>query len=300
MNYIIVTSAKNEEKSLPGLIESVASQSIKPALWVLVDDGSTDKTQEKIEEAIKKYRWIRSIRLETGKRDLNVHIARVIKIGYDFAIEYCKEHSIECDYISFLDADMILKDKDFFKKFISRFEKDKKLAIASGLIESMDTSGTLHEAKNQGDTISCGGMVCRREFLEQIGGFPLSAGQDSVLRAKAIMNGWKIQRFNEIKQIQIRMSSSAEGIKKGYYIRGTIDYYLNYNPAIVVGKAMGYCLKKPHYAGMTYLVGYFGGLMQGKEQINDRAVRRFFYWEKPREILERYSNIFGQRRGCQK
>ena len=60
--YIVVTPCRNEEKNLPNLMQSMTAQTIKPALWVIVDDGSTDRTPEIIEKAKEKYDWIKSIR----------------------------------------------------------------------------------------------------------------------------------------------------------------------------------------------------------------------------------------------
>ncbi len=54
MNYLIVTPVKNEEKDLPGLVESMASQSILPLIWIIMDDGSTDKSPQILQEAEKK------------------------------------------------------------------------------------------------------------------------------------------------------------------------------------------------------------------------------------------------------
>ena len=51
--YILVTAAKNEGKNLPELIQSVAEQTIKPLLWVIVDDASTDNTPQILEDASK-------------------------------------------------------------------------------------------------------------------------------------------------------------------------------------------------------------------------------------------------------
>lgn len=290
--YIVITPCKNEEENLPDLVQSLIKQSITPALWTIVNDGSTDKTPEIINEIKKEYKWIQSIFLEESPRDLTIHISKIEKIGFDFAINYCNEHNINYDFIVFLDADMIIHDIEFIEKLIIEFKKDEHLGIASGNIQIMDISGNLVGGKGRSDTISGGEMICRRECVEDFAGVPLTYAWDSVMRVKAILKGWKIKRFHEIKIIQSRETSSAKGLKKGYYIRGTGDYYLNFNPAVVIGKAMGYCLKKPYYIGIAYFFGYFSSFMLRKEQVNDRAIKRYFYWDKTLEILEYYIKIF--------
>lgn len=44
--YIVVTPCRNEEKNLPNLVQSMTVQTIRSVFWVIVDDGSTDKTPE--------------------------------------------------------------------------------------------------------------------------------------------------------------------------------------------------------------------------------------------------------------
>jgi len=48
--YIVVTPCRNEAKNLPKLVQSITAQTIKPELWVIVDNGSTDKTPELIKK----------------------------------------------------------------------------------------------------------------------------------------------------------------------------------------------------------------------------------------------------------
>jgi len=56
--YLAITPARDEEKLLPGLIESMAAQSRLPDCWIIIDDGSADRTPALIDEAARKYPWI--------------------------------------------------------------------------------------------------------------------------------------------------------------------------------------------------------------------------------------------------
>jgi len=288
--YIVITPCKNEDDNLSDLIQSLVKQSITPVLWIIVDDGSTDKTPEIINEIKKEYKWIQSICLKESPRDLGIHIANVIQTGFDLAKDYCEEHSIKYDFIVFLDADMLIYDTNFFDKLIIEFEKNKLLGIASGAIQIMDLSGNLRDGKRRTDTISGGEMMCRRQCVEDIGGIPITYFWDSVTRVKAILKGWEIRRFNEIKIIQTRATYTAEGSKKGYYLAGTYVYYLNYNPFIVIIKGLIDSLRKPHYTGISYLSGYFNCWIRRKDKINDEEIKNYYYWHKFREIWQYYFN----------
>ena len=43
-NYVVVTPCKNEEKNLLALASSITNNTIKPSLWIILNDGSTDNT----------------------------------------------------------------------------------------------------------------------------------------------------------------------------------------------------------------------------------------------------------------
>ncbi|HVI13696.1 MAG TPA: glycosyltransferase family A protein, partial [Pseudolabrys sp.] len=42
--YMLISPCRDEAQYLRGTLDSVAAQSVPPALWVVVDDGSTDAT----------------------------------------------------------------------------------------------------------------------------------------------------------------------------------------------------------------------------------------------------------------
>jgi len=152
--YIIITPCKNEEKNLPVLVRSLAKQSVTPVLWAILDDGSTDRTPEIIQDAKNKYKWIENICIKKGCRDLTIHISEVINTGLNFAQNFCEYHDLRYDFIVFLDADMIIEDAEFFEQLITEFDKDKNLGIASGEIHYIDDSGNLSNPPSRSDTIS--------------------------------------------------------------------------------------------------------------------------------------------------
>ena len=57
--YAILTPVRDEEEYIRFTLESVVGQAIRPAEWVIVDDGSTDRTGAILDEYAQKYPWIR-------------------------------------------------------------------------------------------------------------------------------------------------------------------------------------------------------------------------------------------------
>ena len=271
--YILVTPCKNEGTNLPNLIRSLTLQTRKPVLWVIVDDGSTDRTPEIIEEAVERQNWIKGIRLDSNNRDLGLNLTQVVKRGFEFAIEYCKNNGIDYKYLGNVDGDITL-EHTFFENIIKEFENDPKLGIASGGTNHIVGDRVIH-AKLRDDEPSGGHMVIRRECYEDCGGIPLSYALDSVLKAKARLRGWKTRRFETAIATEIRDVGSAEGYWKGFMHDGRSDYYLGYHPVHVVIKGMKFC-KRPWYGGIAYLSGYLNSLIRRKDRIADDEVKIYF------------------------
>jgi glycosyltransferase involved in cell wall biosynthesis len=289
-SYVIVTPAKDEEKGLPGLIQSVVEQTIKPKLWVIVDDGSADRTPDILDEAEKKYDWIQTIRLKESVRDLGIHYSNVCTTGFDFAIEYCKKHNMKYDYIGLIDADMILEDV-YFERLIKEFEKNPMIGIASGKVWNI-IGGKMIQSKQRDDLPDGGARLWKRQCFEETDGYLMTYAPDSVSNVKAKLKGWETKSFEEIKVTSIRALGSAEGYWKEFKGFGIYGYYVGFNFIYVIFKGMRYSFKKPYYIGLAFLYGYFSSLILRKKRIDDKEIRHYYQHTRPQEINQYYFKIF--------
>src|SRR3974377_685936 len=81
--YVIITPVRDEEKYVGATIESVISQTLWPAEWVIVDDGSTDRTGEILERHAAQCPWIRVIhRPNRGFRKSGGGVIQAFYDGY--------------------------------------------------------------------------------------------------------------------------------------------------------------------------------------------------------------------------
>lgn len=285
--YILITPVKNEDKNLQNLIESISKQTIKPVLWIIMDDGSIDNTPEIIKEAREKYGWIQCIRLNEGSRDLGLHLAAVIKKGFDFAFTYCRNNKINFEYLGNVDGDIILEES-YIKNLIKKFEEKPKLGIASGSEYVLNGNQAVHINLN---VPSGGAMLVRRKCFEDCGGFPLSYSWDSTLNIKAKLRGWELGRFDDSKAFAARFGRSTEGFLKGYEEGGKHHYYLNFNFFHVILKGLMLSFRKPYYIGLAYLYGYFKSLVLRKEKISDNEIRYYYKHIRPQEIKRYYFDV---------
>lgn len=287
--YILITAAKNEGDNLPKTIQSVAKQTIKPVVWVIVDDGSIDNTPNILKEAREKYEWIQSVRLEEStERDLGFHLSSVVKRAFEFAIDYCKEKELNCEYMGNVDGDIVLEET-FFEKLIKEFVNDNKLGVAgSGTQYIVD--GKIIQPEGREEEPSGGDMLIRRECFEDCGGIQITWGWDSTLKAKAKIRGWKVERFEYVKALETRYVGSVEGYWERYKHKGEAGYYFNLNPIHVILKSIRMMLySNPHYIGIAFLIGYLSSFIRRKKQIEDEEIRCFF-WNKWKKYLS-FNNL---------
>jgi glycosyltransferase involved in cell wall biosynthesis len=273
-DFIIVTPCKNEEESLPDLIKSVLDNTIKPILWVIIDDGSTDSTPSILSKFQKNNEWVVILHEENSERDLSFHYSKIVDNAIKYSLDFCDNKSLICNYIALIDADMILNE-DFFEQIITRLETNPEIGVCSGSAAYYFNGKLVNETGRSQNPI--GGLrVWRRKCFEDSGGFPQSYSADSVSNVLAILAGWKIKKYDDIIGITVRPTTSTEGFWKGYKMRGVSDYYRDYHPIYVVMKAFKYFTKSPFYIGVAYLYGYVYGIIKVKEKIEIPEVRHYY------------------------
>lgn len=281
-NYVVVTPCKNEEKNLLALASSITNNTIKPSLWVILNDGSTDNTCIILNKLEKEYNWIKIIHEKESVRDLGLHYSDIVNKAIRCAFTTCEKRNIRFEYVGLIDADMIL-DKDFFEKIIDRFEKNPNLGVCSGTVAYIYNGQKTLEKGREKHPI--GGLrVWRKKCLENTGWFPTSYSADSVSNVLAILKGWDTRKYEDVIGIQTRRTSSAEGMWKGLITRGKSDFYRDYHPVYVILKFLKYSVKPPFYTGIAYLWGYIIGITLIKNKINIPEVRAY-YRNKHLELL---------------
>src|ERR1039457_7004628 len=84
LRYAIVSPVKDEEKYVERTIRSVLGQTVRPVRWVIVDDGSRDRTPEIVASATRGIDWIDCVRIDRdGKRELGITEIRAFGVGYE-------------------------------------------------------------------------------------------------------------------------------------------------------------------------------------------------------------------------
>lgn len=295
MNYILITPIKNEAKVLPKLIESIKSQTIRPVIWIIVDDNSNDSTNRIIKRAEEKEKWIRVIRLdEQHDRGFGNHFAHICKIGFDFAIQHCNKYNIHYDYLAKCDADIFIGN-DVIEKLLNKFIENPGIGIAGPIaLNSKEISDNFHEnafcdlRKNQLDPTD-GLRMYRKACYDEIGGYPITKVSPDLVIAKARIRGWNAKAFNDITIIKLRETGTSVGTWNSSKFKGFRKYYLNYNFLLVILACIyPYIFRKHDYSGLGMFYGYICCLVRREERITDSEIKHYYRNTRLKEIIESY------------
>jgi len=161
LTYVMITPAHNEEISIEKTIQSVIAQTILPEKWVIVSDGSTDRTDEIVKSYTKDNNWIEFIRLSESRER---HFAAKVEA---FNAGYKKAGNLKYDIIGNLDADVSFGE-DFCEYLLDKFEQNPDLGVAgTDYIE-----GTFHSYRNSyisANHVNGQCQLFRRQCFEEIG-----------------------------------------------------------------------------------------------------------------------------------
>lgn len=283
--YVIISPVRNEEEFLPRTLESLANQSITPAKWVIVDDGSTDGTRKIAEEAAQKYPWIKLVkRADRGFRQAGTG---VIEAFYD---GYAAIAGERWDYLVKLDGDVTL-EKDYFEKCFARFRANERLGIGGGTVCKRVAEGLEPESKvDPVFHVRGATKIYRKECWQQIGGLLRQPGWDTLDEVKANMLGWLTATFPDITLEHHRPAGGAYGTWSNWTKNGLANYIAGYHPLFMAVKCLKRSIHAPVLLGALGLWwGFLSGYFRGIAQVDDRALIRYFRQQQMRRLMGRPS-----------
>jgi len=221
--YAIITPAHNEEALIENTIRSVIAQTVRPLIWVVVNDDSVDGTGKIAERYASDYGFIRLINL---RRSGDRHFGHKVSA---FNRGLSEIQGLNYQFIGNLDADISLQ-KDYFERVLHEFARDGQLGIAGGMVSSR-IGGKFVSQEVALDSVAGAVQLFRRDCFEQIGGYlalPLG-GIDAAAEITARMRGWKVRTFPKIGVLEHRRTGSSKAGPLGARVReGRRLYSLGY------------------------------------------------------------------------
>lgn len=265
--YVLITPAKNEEAFIEKTLESVIKQTILPRRWVIVSDGSTDRTDEIVNHYAGCHRFIHFLRRDSGKHSFGSKV-------HAFRAGQNELKDVSYEFIGNVDADIELPG-DYYERLLERLADNPKLGLTGGT--RVDLVGE-EFSPIRFNRLDIGGayQFFRRSCFEEIGGYlPLEfGGEDSIAGVMARQRGWDVQGFSDLVSKHYRPTGSAQGgvMKKGYRA-GKQRFQMGYHPLFELVRLMRVSNIRQLVHNLSELTGFlFASLRPTQRQVPQAVV----------------------------
>lgn len=276
--YCIVTSVRDEEEFISKTVESVVSQTVLPIEWIIVNDGSTDRTGSILDEYARQHPWITALHRDNrGFRSTGGGID-----GFLFGVENLR--TMEWDFLVNLDGDLSFPS-DYFEKCFNRFEQDPKLGIGGGTIYNK-IGETLQMEEVAQFHVRGATKIYRRQCWDGLGGMHRGLGWDTVDEVTANMRGWNTYSFPELHLTHYRVTGTAGGKWWGFVKDGHADYIVGYYPLFFAAKCLKRLFRPPIAVGSAGLAyGFLRGYFQRMPRIENKEFVAFVRRQQSRRLF---------------
>ena len=263
--YIVISPVKDEVQHVEATLRSMAAQTLRPAQWIIVDDGSQDATPQILAAWAREHSWIRVLRMERDTpRGPGSAVIRAFQAGFD------QVRGREFDLIVKLDCDMEFSP-DYFERLLAKFQQDDRLGIASGIY--LELQDGKWKPVWMPSYHACGASkVIRAKCWEDIGGFVAARGWDTVDEIRAQCRGWRTSHFPELQMRHHRREGEGIGQLRTNAMHGEVYY-------VTGGGFLFFLLKALHrmFTGRPFLWGglaLFWGYAKPWLSVRPRLVTR--------------------------
>lgn len=280
--YSIVIPAHNEEDFIAITLNSIVNQTVLPHEVIVVNDHSTDKTQQIVEEFTAEYPFIklRNI-LSKSEHQPGSKVIQAFLKGYEII-------DLNYDVLVKLDADLDLPS-DYFETILRHFNQDEEIAMVGGFAYIEKDKEWRLENLTDKDHIRGAFKAYRKRCYEKIGGLRPHMGWDTVDELLCKYYGWKVIT-DESLHIKHLKPTGAGYNKSALYKQGAAYYALGYGFLItlIAGTKLALRKKKPSYI-LYYLKGFFEAQKNGTKKMVNRDQEKFirnYRWSKMKQKIK--------------
>lgn len=253
--YLLVTPCRNEQDYARRTLESVVTQTIPPALWVIVDDGSTDATPDILAEYAAKYDYIKIVkRADRGVRKVGPGVIEAFYEGL------ATVNMDDFEFICKFDLDLEMPPR-YFEILIEKMRAEPRLGTCSGKPYYPDPATGELISEMCGDEMSVGmTKFYRTSCFKEIGGFVREVMWDGIDCHTCRMKGWLAASWDEpeIRFLHLRaMGSSHKSIYTGRQRHGFGQYFMGTSFIYMLASALFRMTRPPLIlGGAAMLWGY--------------------------------------------
>jgi biofilm PGA synthesis N-glycosyltransferase PgaC len=269
LTYVLITPARNEAQLIELTITSVVAQTVRPARWVIVSDGSTDATDDIVRRYAAEHPWIELVRMPVRRER---HFAGKV---HAFNAGYARVKDLDYDVIGNLDADISF-DPEYFAFLLGKLAADPALGLGGTAFTGIATYDYRFVSIEH---VSGPCQLFRRECFEDIGGYvpARQGGVDDIAVITARMKGWKTRTFPDKTYRHHRAFGTAKhGALMARFKDGALDHALGGHPLWQVFRTVYQMTREPVVVGgLMVLAGYVWGAIRHPERPVSRELVEF-------------------------
>ena len=267
MSYVLISPCRDEAAYMRETLDSVIAQSLRPARWVIVDDGSTDETPRILAEYARRHDWIQIVTVgDRGRRSVGPGVVEAFYAGYRTI------NPDDYEYLCKLDLDLRLPPR-YFEILVARMTANARIATCSGKAY-VEERGRLVPERHGDDTSLGMTKFYRVSCFKAIGGFVREVMWDGIDCHQCRMKGWIACSWDEpeLRFVHLRpMGSSQQSIYAGRMRHGAGQYFMGTGFLYMAASAASRLNQKPYVLGSAAMLwGWISSALQRKPRLADR------------------------------
>ena len=262
-DYFAILTCRNSQGSIRSAIVSILKQTIVPEYIIVINDGSTDKTIDILQEIRSTRPFIHVI----AHPDWGYDIKRVV-LNWNEAIRFSKERNLKRTKYHLIATDDTEYSPDYVETLVHSMDSDEKIAIASGTY-SEHIPVMPHGA----------GRLVRISFLEDSmwrGFYPEKMGYESAVLYEADRCG-----YNYLVLSNARFKHTRPlGQSHKFYEFGASMQTLGYHPLFALSRILKYFVtgEVTGRIGALYMLYYYLSYQpkfEGYDSLYDERIRNY-------------------------
>ena len=281
---LIITPVRNEEGHIEGVARALAAQTRPPALWVVVDDNSTDGTGDALARLAEQFDFMKVVSTPpnfTRKSADRLAVAAAPR-AFNFGLASVGDFSAYT-HIGKLDGDVELRP-DYYERILAELDADSSLGIAGGMILEQ-RAGEWQPTASAREHVRGALKLYTRDCFADIGGVVERLGWDGIDEVLARMRGYTTRSFDDAEALHYRETGSADGRLRGHVRWGEAHWILNHGLVWTTARAFKTARLRPRGAsGAAYLYGYARAAVRRVPRVEVDGYRRFVRAEQRRRM----------------
>jgi biofilm PGA synthesis N-glycosyltransferase PgaC len=267
-SYAVISPVCDEAAHFTHTADSMVAQRHPPAQWIVVDDGSRDRTREIAEGYAAVHPWITVV--DSGQsaapRARGAKIVRAFNVGLSALSE-------RPDVVVKMDGDIMLASH-YFQWVAETFARVPDAGVVGGQTQTFDGERWAPDDVSR-HNVNGAAKAYRMACFEQIGGLHASMGWDGIDEYAARARGWGVYVLSELAILHYKPRGSRQRWRHARWEEGLGAHYMGYRPDFMALRAAYRILTEPPIplAGFVFAAGYLYAALTRRPVVDDALAR---------------------------